>query len=53
MDMASIEAKPMLEPPQLRDPWRRELGKRIAWTLAAKLLALTLLWLIFFRGSAL
>jgi hypothetical protein len=32
--------------------WRRELGTRIAWTLLAKVLALTLLWLLFFRGHA-
>jgi hypothetical protein len=32
--------------------WRRELGTKIAWTLVAKVLALTLLWLLFFRGRA-
>lgn len=32
--------------------WRRELGARVAWTLMAKVLALVLLWLLFFRGRA-
>jgi hypothetical protein len=32
--------------------WRRELGAKIAWTVVAKVLALTLLWLLFFRGHA-
>ena len=30
--------------------WRRELKVKIVWALAAKLAALTLLWLLFFRG---
>jgi hypothetical protein len=30
--------------------FRRDLGIRIAWTLAAKALALALLWVLFFRG---
>jgi hypothetical protein len=32
--------------------WRRDLGTKIAWTMVAKVLALTLLWLLFFRGHA-
>ena len=32
--------------------WRRELGTKIAWTMVAKVLALALLWLLFFRGHA-
>ena len=32
--------------------WRRELRARVAWTLVAKVLALALLWLLFFRGRA-
>jgi hypothetical protein len=32
--------------------WRRDLGAKIAWTMVAKVLALTLLWLLFFRGHA-
>jgi hypothetical protein len=32
--------------------WRRELGVKIAWTMLAKVLGLTLLWLLFFRGHA-
>jgi hypothetical protein len=31
------------------DPWQRQLKVKIAWALAAKLLALTLLWLLFFK----
>jgi hypothetical protein len=32
------------------DSWQRELRVKIAWVLAAKLAALTILWLLFFRG---
>jgi hypothetical protein len=32
--------------------WRRDLRVKIAWTLLAKVLGLTLLWLLFFRGHA-
>ena len=32
--------------------WRRDLRSKIAWTLVAKGLGLTLLWLLFFRGHA-
>jgi hypothetical protein len=32
--------------------WRRDLGAKIAWALVAKVLALVLLWLLFFRGHA-
>ena len=32
--------------------WRRDLGTKIAWAMAAKVLALILLWLLFFRGHA-
>ena len=34
----------------LDDDWRRDLKVKIAWTLAAKLLGLILLWFLFFRG---
>jgi hypothetical protein len=30
--------------------WRRELRVKIVWALAAKLVGLTLLWMLFFRG---
>jgi hypothetical protein len=33
------------------DVWRRDLRIKITWALAAKLLALLLLWFLFFRGS--
>ncbi|MGA2708515.1 MAG: cytochrome oxidase putative small subunit CydP [Steroidobacteraceae bacterium] len=33
-----------------RDDWRRDLRSKIAWTLIAKVVALTLLWALFFRG---
>jgi hypothetical protein len=38
---------------QLLSPedWKRNLGRRIAWTLAAKSAALLLLWFLFFRGA--
>jgi hypothetical protein len=32
--------------------WRRDLGAKIAWTMVAKVLALAVLWLLFFRGHA-
>jgi hypothetical protein len=32
--------------------WRRELRTKLAWAVAAKLVGLTVLWLLFFRGSA-
>jgi len=32
------------------DTWQRQLKVKIVWALAAKLLALTLLWLLFFRA---
>jgi hypothetical protein len=41
----------MLEHRDAPDDWRRKLRAQITWTLAAKLLALTLLWLFFFRDS--
>ncbi len=31
--------------------WKRDLGRRIVWTLAAKSAALILLWFLFFRSS--
>ncbi len=40
----------MIEHPDILDDWRRRLRAQIAWALAAKLLALTLLWFFFFRG---
>ena len=36
-----------------RDPeleWRRDLKVKLMWAFAAKLLGLTLLWFLFFRG---
>jgi len=30
--------------------WQRDLRRKIAWAMAAKLLGLTLLWFLFFRG---
>ena len=38
------------QPPVLA--WRRELKVKIVWALAAKLVGLTLLWMLFFRGHA-
>jgi hypothetical protein len=34
-----------------QDHWQRDLGLKIAWALAAKLIGLTLLWYLFFRGG--
>jgi hypothetical protein len=39
----------MSEP--LPHDWPRDLRRKIAWTLAAKLLALMLLWALFFRSG--
>jgi len=36
-------------PEQIGD-WRRDLKAKIAWVLVAKVLALVLLWMLFFRG---
>ena len=41
----------MLDRQDLRDDWRRDLKAKISWTLIAKLLALTLMWFLFFRGN--
>jgi hypothetical protein len=41
----------MVETSHPDDDWRRNLKVKIAWTLAAKLLGLILLWLLFFRGN--
>jgi hypothetical protein len=41
----------MIEHPDKSDDWRRRLRAQITWALAAKLLALTLLWFFFFRGG--
>jgi hypothetical protein len=41
----------MAETPHVHDDWRRDLRAKIAWTLAAKLLGLILLWFLFFRGN--
>jgi hypothetical protein len=41
----------MLDPQNLRGDWRRDLRAKITWALAAKLLALMLLWFLFFRGD--
>ena len=32
-------------------PWRRALRRELAWILLLKFAALTLLWLLFFRGA--
>jgi hypothetical protein len=40
----------MVEHRHLGDDWRHDLRVKIAWALAAKLLGLILLWLLFFRG---
>lgn len=39
----------MLELPQVREDWRSRLRAQITWALAAKVLALALLWFFFFR----
>ena len=36
--------------PRAGDAWRRALRNDLAWLLAAKLAALTLLWALFFRS---
>jgi hypothetical protein len=36
--------------PRIVDGWQRDLRKKIAWAMAAKLLGLFLLWFLFFRG---
>ncbi len=41
----------MAEHKQSVVPWRRDLKLKIAWALLAKLLGLTLLWFLFFRGT--
>jgi hypothetical protein len=41
----------MVETSHLGGDWRRDLKVKIAWTLAAKLLGLILLWFLFFRGN--
>jgi hypothetical protein len=41
----------MIEHPNTRGDWRGLLRAQIAWALAAKLLALTVLWYCFFRGG--
>jgi hypothetical protein len=41
----------MIEHPDIPDNWRRRLRTQITWALAAKLLALTLLWFFFFRDG--
>lgn len=42
----------MPDDPDGPEAWRRSLKVRVAFTLLAKLLALTLLWLLFFRTGA-
>jgi hypothetical protein len=37
---------------QVGKDWRRDLKVKIGWALAAKAVALTLLWALFFRGHA-
>jgi hypothetical protein len=41
-----------MENEQLQLSWQRDLKVKIAWALAAKVLGLTLLWWLFFRGAA-
>jgi hypothetical protein len=41
-----------MEDEQLQLSWQRDLKVKIAWALAAKVLGLTLLWWLFFRGAA-
>jgi hypothetical protein len=41
----------MVETSHQDDDWRQDLKVKIAWTLAAKLLGLILLWFLFFRGN--
>jgi hypothetical protein len=36
---------------ELQDDWRRDLRTKIVWALLAKVLGLTLLWWLFFRGT--
>jgi len=42
--VARLEAAPAL-------PWHRALRRELAWILLLKFAALTLLWLLFFRGA--
>jgi hypothetical protein len=44
--------RPLRKSPTVREDWRRELALKLACAFAAKLAALTLLWLLFFRGGA-
>ncbi|GEM_PF-4685522 len=51
--VCSVDATGMLrvdENHPVVDTWQRQLKVKIVWALAAKLLALTLLWLLFFRA---
>jgi hypothetical protein len=41
----------MLDQQHVGDDWRRDLRAKVIWTLIAKLLALALLWFLFFRGN--
>jgi hypothetical protein len=41
----------VVETSHLGGDWRRDLKVKIAWTLAAKLLGLILLWFLFFQGN--
>jgi hypothetical protein len=41
----------MSERPEAHDDWRRNLRTKLAWALLAKILGLTLLWWLFFRGT--
>lgn len=41
-----------MEDERLLHFWQRDLKVKIAWALAAKVLGLTLLWFLFFRGPA-
>jgi hypothetical protein len=42
----------MEENPHPGEAYRQDLKVKIVWALVAKLLALTLLWFLFFRGSS-
>jgi hypothetical protein len=47
-----IQGTPHMEENESVIAFRRDLKYKIAWAVAAKLLALALLWFLFFRGSS-
>jgi uncharacterized membrane protein len=52
MIQATDGAPRMEENTHLGETYRRDLKIKIAWALAAKAIALALLWLLFFRGNS-